>query len=767
MLAHSPSSSISPSAHSPSSARKARSFGGLRAIRAPLSAALGLASILAAGQARAGSPYSAVWFPTGEVHWFNKSAESTQDPGEPRSANIEEAMDYLVDHTPLSITEAATEGSANLLFTANVLLPPGAGMCDGYWNESTADAHKNIDFGPGATIPTSTILHEFGHALGFPHEFQRPDRDSFVDVCVNLDPWNYGKQGSAYWPDPFVTLSPYDFASVMHDGYSHCVTPLVGVPQPDRSYSTISENPLSIHDINSIYRMYGSHLGANEDGDRFGHAMSTGDYDDDGIQDIVIAKSDVNSDSTTTVILMFFRGAQTDASEAGAGTKYVPWFTQTIDTTSLANPNTALATGDFNGDGIDDLAVGQPWYNGFKGRVQILFVNSGMGDQNQPTPHRAPWGRKGIRRTFTILPADVGLSSTAQGKFGYALASASLTAAQNSWDSTPYKDLIIGAPLYSANGHAGGAIAIFKGSEQPTVASFAGSASTILYNPGASGDEFGRSVTAMPGLCNITAPSISNDTLLAGAPGYSSDTGRTYLYGCATSSLHVLLTPSLLTTSTGSQVGARYGQAVAGFRKRLTVVPIAYKYYAAVGAPLYSGSSPNPKSGIVYLDEYSFSTGARTAITNFRPTTRSNDDEFGAALAVQQPPISSSIAEGGPEVYLGIGMPGTQVSGVVAGKVYVWRPWNSDGTLNGTANVISATNPTGLTDTRFGAAIATLRHLDGNGGFVAGAPTSRQPDNTNSGSAKVILNSASSSFSWTTSSDDLDEETEGDHRPTN
>lgn len=66
-----------------------------------------------------------------------------------------------------------------------------------------------------------------------------------------------------------------------------------------------------------------------------------------------------------------------------------------------------------------------------------------------------------------------------------------------------------------------------------------------------------------------------------------------------------------------------------------------------------------------------------------------------------------------------------------------------------------------------GAAALTSRNLDSEGGFVAGAPESRQADGTNSGSVKVLLNTAGSSYSWSSWSTDIDEETEGDHRPTN
>ncbi|HEX8028142.1 MAG TPA: M12 family metallopeptidase [Vicinamibacterales bacterium] len=56
-------------------------------------------------------------------------------------------------------------------------------------------------------------LHELGHALGFVHEHQRPDRDKYVWVDPDADakdPKDYGKKAGA------VVHSSFDFASIMH-----------------------------------------------------------------------------------------------------------------------------------------------------------------------------------------------------------------------------------------------------------------------------------------------------------------------------------------------------------------------------------------------------------------------------------------------------------------------------------------------------------------------------------------------------------------------
>ena len=132
--------------------------------------------------------------------------------------------------------------------------------------------------------------------------------------------------------------------------------------------------------------------------------------------------------------------------------------------------------------------------------------------------------------------------------------------------------------------------------------------------------------------------------------------------------------------------------------------------------------SDGKRSGRVVINRVT-SSGTFVFVEDFVPSTHDGNDDFGWALAVQQRPYSDSITdEGGRETYIGIGMPGAKVDGVRAGNVYVWRPWNSDGSLHTSAHVIEAYNPQASTDTRFGASIATLRPLKDEGGFVAGAP---------------------------------------------
>lgn len=61
--------------------------------------------------------------------------------------------------------------------------------------------------------------HEFGHALGFHHEQNRPDRDQYIRIFKqNINPQSLFAFHKYDWNTINAYDVPYDYESIMHYG---------------------------------------------------------------------------------------------------------------------------------------------------------------------------------------------------------------------------------------------------------------------------------------------------------------------------------------------------------------------------------------------------------------------------------------------------------------------------------------------------------------------------------------------------------------------
>lgn len=253
------------------------------------------------------------------------------------------------------------------------------------------------------TRRNSLIAHETLHAAGLFHEAQRPDRDDFVtyggDSCVAANAaGNFAILGNE------LPLGPYDVSSLMHySGNAFCAS---ATDINGNNFCTCT--PLIDDDTNQPTAPLWTGCQANDGPECW--------YSDMDVQGIHAIYGDFHEEADV------------------ASYDYAGW---------------ALATGDFNGDGYDDLASASVLGDGDDGEVLVYTGSHGIADASWTTsePGLVPW--RVLRQTGVLddpEPWDM---------FGYALAAAD-------FDQDGFDDLAVGA----IGEDEGGAVFVYRGTRE-------------------------------------------------------------------------------------------------------------------------------------------------------------------------------------------------------------------------------------------------------------------------------------------------------------
>ena len=193
------------------------------------------------------------------------------------------------------------------------------------------------------------------------------------------------------------------------------------------------------------------------------------------------AIADVNGDKAGDIVMGFQNPANADPAKR-SGVDVLPSSPDgSLPVATVYTPITSLATGDFNGDGADDVAVGYSGETGGTGG----HVNVYLGDS---TLSLATAG------TFTQSSAGVPGTAAMGDRFGYSVAAGDLNADGRD-------DLVVGVPYKTVSGQtvAGEAVALYGGTSgltgtgsQAFSQSTAGVAGTAEKN-----DSFGWTVSVL------------------------------------------------------------------------------------------------------------------------------------------------------------------------------------------------------------------------------------------------------------------------------
>jgi len=199
--------------------------------------------------------------------------------------------------------------------------------------------------------------------------------------------------------------------------------------------------------------------------DHFGRALAVGDFDGDGYADLAVGAPGESGGAffPRAGAVFVFRGFPSGEAWVDPGgasherVDFMPWVQLrrhnlgTLGAKADDYLGHALASGDFNGDGFDDLAMGAPGADSTNGSsAGRVFIGWGSAD--------------GLTDFDDISPSVAGFLPTGQDQLGSALATGDL-------DGDGHDDLAIGAPgTNNGGGITAGQVRLMRGSASALVA---------------------------------------------------------------------------------------------------------------------------------------------------------------------------------------------------------------------------------------------------------------------------------------------------------
>jgi len=207
------------------------------------------------------------------------------------------------------------------------------------------------------------VLYGTETGLGTPRQQTwKQDENGLLDDSENNDFFGFAVAAGNFNGDAFDDLA-------------------IGVPGEDASRGSLR---ILYGSANGLTSAGNQRWEQNEDGiegdrDRgglFGQDVATGDFNGDGFDDVLVGSPGTSNGGGIVNVIFGSSGGLT----AGGNQRW----RQSADGISGSRENNDLfgfvvATGDFNGDGFDDAAIGVPGEDGGEGRVDVLYGSGGGG----------------------------------------------------------------------------------------------------------------------------------------------------------------------------------------------------------------------------------------------------------------------------------------------------------------------------------------------------------------------------------------------------
>jgi hypothetical protein len=399
---------------------------------------------------------------------------------------------------------------------------------DGYQDIAVGMPLKTVDSVRGA----GAINIIYGSAAGL------SDKDSQIWTRKSAD----GLEGGLGEDDYFgSSLSAGDFNG---DGFDDLIVGVPGHQNRSGSVNVLYGSALGLQVINNQEwnQDTGTIEGIAEDNDNFGSTLASGDFNGDGYDDVAIGApyegGEGNMQGVTLGVVHIIYGTKT-----GLDDKNNIMFSNRYTNPSSINTlfGLALASGDIDHDGFDDLAVSAPIGDNGYGAVSILYGSQG-----------------GINNlnSFEIIGSQV--CSFNDPGFGKSLAF-------GDFNADNVEDLAVGAPRESVNGkNEAGVVVVYTSKSFSWGSQIIHQENTLPYIGGMieAEDHFGTAVAAG----DLNGDGFSD--LIIGAPdedvGSQKNAGAVHVvFGSADG----LMTPHGYTVTQAdviglSEAGDRFGSAL-------------------------------------------------------------------------------------------------------------------------------------------------------------------------------------------------------------